>query len=661
MGVLFNLWYNSNMKKNILNLDANWLADLAIFIVLGITPLFFNYFYPISIDLSKIVIFKVFTLLLLFAVVWRLVGLRLLVVKNSWRRLLPLVLLFVFLIFSLFFSVDIATSWFGSYDREEGLVSWLFYGLWAFLLIIHLGSYPAEKKTLKINSFIKISSLSGLLVSIYAIFQILGFDFVSWSEPATLTGRVVSSFGQPNYLACWLVLVLPLSLYLVWASKKRAAYCWLVVFVFQFITLILTGSRATFFIFLAVLMGWLVWFLNKKRLLSVKKILLISGVILVVLIGFLAFLTHSNQTRLAEFTDIKKGSLAVRLNLYQTGWQAFLKKPWLGYGLENQKEAYVGYYKTDFALYARPNTYSDRAHNLILDILLTSGLIGFVFFVYFFYWIFNNLTKALKDRKYGDFPSFLGLSLAAYLSSLLFNFSVTITNIYFWFIVALTFVISGQEIFLVKNEKRNFDLGRIILIIGTAILFFYGSWVELKKIEADYYYNKALVEINNSQYFTALVFKDYIKETQPNEIFLTYYDQGISLHLLEKLPIISSRSAIFVISQYLLETEKRITDTNFENKFIKAFILGMSDNQRANQLFNELALLSPELPKIYLAWGDSLMFTHNYKEALVKFERASRLLPDSNNKYINADQKKRLNFYKEQVNLRLTKTELLLK
>ena len=293
--------------------------------------------------------------------------------------------------------------------------------------------------------------------------------------------------------------------------------------------------------------------------------------------------------------------------------------------------------------------------------MLTSGLIGFVFFVYFFYWIFNNLTKALKDRKYGDFPSFLGLSLVAYLSSLLFNFSVTITNIYFWFIVALTFVISGQEIFLVKNEKRNFDLGRIILIIGTAILFFYGSWVELKKIEADYYYNKALVEINNSQYFTALVFKDYIKETQPNEIFLTYYDQGISLHLLEKLPIISSRSAIFVISQYLLETEKRITDTNFENKFIKAFILGMSDNQRANQLFNELALLSPELPKIYLAWGDSLMFTHNYKEALVKFERASRLLPDSNNKYINADQKKRLNFYKEQVNLRLTKTELLLK
>src|SRR5680860_618840 len=134
------------MKKLILNSGASWLANLSILIIFGLTPLFFNYFYPTSIDLSKIVLFKIFTLLLLFAVVWKMTKLKLIFSNGVWKNLAPLGFLFIFLAISLFFSVDVVTSWFGSYDRGEGLVSWLFYGLWVILLILHLSTNMVNLK-----------------------------------------------------------------------------------------------------------------------------------------------------------------------------------------------------------------------------------------------------------------------------------------------------------------------------------------------------------------------------------------------------------------------------------------------------------------------------------------------------------------------------------
>ena len=655
--------YNFIMNKNILNSGSNCLANLAIGLILGLTPLFFNYFYPTSIDLDKLVVFKIFTLLLLFAVVWHFSKFQIKISQGILKNVLPLGLLFIFLIISLLFSVDPAMSWLGTYDRQEGLISWLFYGLWATLLVLHLNSIPENLRLIKINSFLKVISISGLLVSFYAILQILGWDFVTWSEPANITGRSMSFFGQPNYLACWLVLVLPFSAYLIFIAKNKLSRLpWALVFISELAALLATGSRATFFIFLIISAVWLIWFLTQKNILSRQKIFLIILVVVITLSSFLTFLAISNRPRFEELTNFKKGSAAVRLELWQTGWAAYLKKPWLGYGLENQKEVYVTYYKVDSALYSKPNSYSDRAHNLILDILLTTGIVGLLFFAYFIYWVFANLLKALKDNNYQNLSAFLMWSLAVYLVSLLFNFSVTVTNIYFWFIVALAFVISGKSVLAIQLDKKIASLARTILVLATALLFLYGSFIEIERLQADYYYNKILDETVKSEYFAALVLKDYLNATGPNQVFADYYNQGISLRFLESLPNISNQSSTVTVLRYLALTEKILPSSNFENRFVKAFISGaLGDRYNMEKSFNDLALLSPELPKIYLAWGDSLMFNHDYKNAIIKFEKAYSLLPDSNNPYLSLNQKNSLDIYKQQVMFRLAKAKLLAK
>jgi len=650
------------MRKTIISGDT-LLAELGIVFILGLTPILFNYFYPTSIDLCKIVVFKIGVLLLFFSLAWRFLKFKLEISKDFLKKLLPFGLLFIFLIFSLFFSVDIATSWFGSYNRQEGLVSWLFYGLWAILIILYLSDRESATKYLKIRHLLLISSLSGLLVSVYALLQIFGFDFITWAEPAKITGRAVSSFGQPNYLACWLVIVLPFSAYLFKTSKnKKGSIFWGLVFLFELAALLSTGSRSVFLVFLVISIIWLFWFLNQQKKLSTKKILIISLSGIAILVLFLVSLALSNLNRFQEFTDFKKGSIYVREELYNSGWQAFLKKPLLGYGLENQTEAYAGAYKIDWAIYSRPNTYSDRAHNLILDTMLTGGVIGLVVFLYFLYWVYANLFKAYKEDKNNYLPAFLLWSLTVYLVSLLFNFSVTVTNIYFWLIVGLSLIVIDKPIFVWQSKTKKINLLSLVLLLSSAALLFYGASVEIKKLEADYYYSKALNAVDNSEYFKALVLKDYFDEGYNNKVFNYYYNEGLSLRLLEQLPKINDKSSFFVVSNYLMAVNSKLPAANFEDKFVKAFIMGVTGQRNNSEImFKTLANISPELPKVYLAWGDVLLYNDDYRGALLKFEKVANLLPDSNNKYLNTDQKRYLDDYKALVNYRLIETKSLLK
>lgn len=651
------------MNKFIIKSGATWLSELAVLVIIGLSPIIFNFFYSTNIDLIKLSVFKVFALLLLFAIVWRFSEYRLKIKKNVWHALLPLLILLVFLVFSLLFSVDVRSSWLGSYDRQEGLISWLFYILWAILLVFHLSDEDELNKKNKIKRILIVAAGSGFVVSVYAIFQWFGLDFLSWSEPASLTGRAVSTFGQPNYLACWLLLVLPFSAYLYYLSQKKfIKIIWVIVFVFGLAALFFTGSRAALLVFLLVSVIWYLWFFTKKKKVSFLKICSVSGGALLILFLFLFFLASSNQARFQEFFDFNKGSMAARLDLWQSGLQAIAQKPLFGYGLENQKEVYIKYYKVDWALYANPNTYSDRAHNLILDIMLTSGIVGLAVFVYFFRWIYLNLLYASKNGGNKVLAIFLIWSLSAYLASLLFNFSVTVTNIYFWLIVALSLIISQTELFVLEKNNKNHELSRLVVIFAIFSIFIYGLSLELRKLEADYYYDQSLLAIDDSEYFTALVLKGYMLQTKPDMIHSAFYNEGIALRLIESLPMASDKSSQLAIRQALSNISSAIPDSNFENKFVKAFALGVLGRGFDSETkFKELIVVSPELPKIYLAWGDSLLFNANYPLAKLKLEKALSLLPDVNSPYLSSQQKINLTFYKEQVINRLIKIESLQK
>jgi putative inorganic carbon (HCO3(-)) transporter len=638
------------MKNIIKNLKPEYLAELLILLIIGLTPLYFNYFYATSIDLSKIILFKTLLFLLLLVSVWRFafnkITFNTKLVISAW----PLLVFFLGLILSLLFSVDINTSWFGSYDRNEGLSSFLFYGLWFVLLVFNFNNLFKDKAQLA--RLLLGITVSGFLVSIYAVLQLLGFDVFTWSEPAYLTKRAFASFGQPNYLATWLVMIIPLSSYLFYVTTKLWSKL-IIIFVVlvELAALFSTGSRSAFLIFFLVSLCWLIWFLLLEKKYSKKNIFIASSAVLAVFLLFILALFLINPVRVSELKDFKNGSINVRTELWSSGVKAFLKKPFFGYGLENQKEAYIVYYESDWAIYSRPNTYSDRAHNLILDTLITGGLFGLFGLAILLWWVFKNLLQTFQNNQ-NKFSAFIIWSLAAYLLILMFNFSITVTNIYFFLLIALSFLAGGS--FLVESFKKHRISTSLLAILGAIIISFYGSILGIRALEGEYYFQETLSAISEHQYFKTFVLNDYLKETNPNPVLKAYYQQTIALMLIQKLPTVADKSSYYVVDKYLQELGEEINGPDFESQFVKAFIFGVTRNRlKSEEIFTNLSLISPYLPKVYLAWGDVYLFNKNPEKAKLKFEKARSVLPDLNNKYLNNDNKNKLSSYYSLIDSRL--------
>ncbi len=108
-------------------------------------------------------------------------------------------------------SIDVHTSFFGYYSRlNGGLLSTICY----FLLYIFLLPYLDKKQK---TDIINISLLSGFIVSIYGILEHFGIDKNLWVQD--VQSRVFSTLGQPNWLAAYIAILLPLSLYKYFESR----------------------------------------------------------------------------------------------------------------------------------------------------------------------------------------------------------------------------------------------------------------------------------------------------------------------------------------------------------------------------------------------------------------------------------------------------------
>jgi putative inorganic carbon (HCO3(-)) transporter len=89
-------------------------------------------------------------------------------------------------------------------------------------------------------------------ICLYGVIQLFGFDFIKWEVNPSESYRIFSSLGQPNFLASWLLLVLPLiSLFFFycfnfWRKEKKSIlfpFFAFLMFLFVFFVLIFTQSR----------------------------------------------------------------------------------------------------------------------------------------------------------------------------------------------------------------------------------------------------------------------------------------------------------------------------------------------------------------------------------------------------------------------------------
>lgn len=352
---------------------------------------------------------------------------------------------------SVFFSVDIRFSTFGDPMRAGGIINILFYFVFSIFLLFFITKPEYWKKLLYTNLAI------GVLASLFAIVQyfgILGDTFVSFT-----TGGTPSFMGNSTFLAIYLLFSSFLAFTLMIQNKEKSQKIIFALLVALFLfTILISGSRATYF---AIIFGFAFFFFfypAKLKLLKLSGVFIIAIAIAVIL--FFNIYPGLSQKQGAWGTVASRLSLqrisqdffGNRLLSWQITWQAIKEKPIFGWGPEN---FYIGFEKYYAPLdQSLQKAWWDKPHNIFLDIWVNYGIFTFLLYIFFWVFIIYKLQKSKytsQDRKriimiHGIQAMFIG-----YLIALFFNFDSFPT-------LFISFFFIGYSLHLLSTEGENKEI-----------------------------------------------------------------------------------------------------------------------------------------------------------------------------------------------------------
>ena len=250
------------------------------------------------------------------------------------------VLVFVLLNVAAFaFSIDPRQSLSGEYLQYQGLLSILLYV--GFFYVARTSLTDERRVTLLFASI----AAGGTVVAAYALVQKAGFDPI-WSY--TPEGRVFSTIGQPNALAAYLVLAIPVSAALLPRTQSLVRGVILLTIGMMVAALAFTLSRGGY-AGLVVAASIVVIPLIRSLRLSPRSALcgLIPCLAAVVVVASLVQPVRATATevwsRAFSSADSEDSSVRMHLDMWVVGAHIALDNPVLGTGQETYPELFPRY------------------------------------------------------------------------------------------------------------------------------------------------------------------------------------------------------------------------------------------------------------------------------------------------------------------------------
>jgi len=359
-------------------------------------------------------------------------------------------LLFFFIVLFLFFlslagifGVNPSRSFWSYYERMTGLSMW--FHLLCFFLV--LSSF--FQKELHWEKIFEVSVGVSVIVSLIALKNIAFCAKGVWAlskEGATL--------GNSSFLGSYLLFNIFLASYLFFQKKEFKIKTLLITAgILGILTLFFTEARASF---LSVIGGL---FLLPFLYLSFKK----KGLIKLCAIFFLFF--FFSFSLFLGYLSLKKGSFVYQIlgNLgfkgryvvWEEAWKGFLERPYLGWGPENFEFAFVKYFDPRLVLREYGSEiWFDRAHNIVLDTLISGGIFALVSYIGIFLVSFYLLWQKFSQKKinFWTFSIFSVILLTYFLQNLtVFD----MVSSYLMFFLILGFI--GKKEFQKNLSQKKLD------------------------------------------------------------------------------------------------------------------------------------------------------------------------------------------------------------
>lgn len=276
-------------------------------------------------------------------------------------------LIFLFLIFSM---ISTVLSHYVTIQRDT--ITFAFFCLVYVLAVSH--KYTIKQIEKLNNIYICVAFLASLNI----LYNWLTHHYyVEWFKRATFS--FLGVYKDPNYAMAFIVPAMILCLYkIMFCNYQRSRFVYLLVEIVMMTNFITTGSRASLLTFL---LAGLVFFLFKSSLSTSKKIKFVLFAIVIIALGWNIITKVLPAQSIARLLNSTSDS---RTDLWKSALLIFYENPIIGGGIGSASEASI----------ALSGNYS---HNVYIDILANSGIIGSTSFILFFV---INCLQTVKHNAY---------------------------------------------------------------------------------------------------------------------------------------------------------------------------------------------------------------------------------------------------------------------
>jgi hypothetical protein len=258
-------------------------------------------------------------------------------------------------------------------------------------------------------------------------FPLNPFEASSLAEPNVYTGlagRVESTFGNINYLANFLIQLLPIVSALIILTKWQndQANCRFVskiilaYFSLILVTIILFFTQTRAAIAASIISMGVFFFLYYRIKQAPLRPILLFGTMCLTSTGFTLY--SINEEIFFRFSDLLNiQAWLSRLVSWQAAWESIKSAPLFGYGLGSSYQLFFEFIALDSRLYSGDRSFN-HVHNEILQVWQEGGVFGL--FIYLAFWFiplvlaFRYVLNSSNDRESRLVLLAIGCALLAY-------------------------------------------------------------------------------------------------------------------------------------------------------------------------------------------------------------------------------------------------------
>lgn len=370
------------------------------------------------------------------------------------------------------FSVSPYRSFWSSFERMEG-----FWGYWHYFMYF-LMLISVFKKDKDWITFFGVSLVTSLVVSFYAVTQMFGLLDIHQGDD-----RIDATMGNATYLAIYIVFHIFLLAWFFFKSEGKnifLRYSFLLAILFELFIVYKTATRGAIIgLILGLFIGSIINAIYGRGL--IRKLALGGlAVSVFIVVGFIsikntAFVRNSDVlTRFANIS-LSETTTQSRFIIWNMAYQAWKEKPVLGWGPENFVYIFSKFY--DPQLW-RQEPWFDRAHNVFLDWLTSTGTVGLLAYLSMFITAVLTLWNLLKSKKITSKIAtvFLGMLVAYFVHSMFVFDSFTSYMVFFAVLAYIQWLSVKTDESLLSNNSEIIVVPKIariiiIIVVGVTISF----------------------------------------------------------------------------------------------------------------------------------------------------------------------------------------------